>query len=86
MKKTTMLLMLLSTQLFSNYSFNNDNTVKIDMHGGKNEKLTDNTNKFSEMKINDFKGLQNISIKKPKESNDLNEKQNLELEDIRMNK
>ncbi|MGB3751555.1 MAG: hypothetical protein WA945_08300 [Arcobacteraceae bacterium] len=86
MKEIIMIMVLISTQLLANNNFDIKNTVKIDMHGGKSEKLTDNTSKFSEMKMNNFKGLQNISIKKINESKDLKEKKDFELEDIIINK
>lgn len=85
MTKIIIFTLVITTQLLANYTFDTNNK-KIDMHGGKSEKLTDGNNRFSEIKMNSFTGLKDISIKKPKEFKDLKEKQNLELEDIKMNK
>jgi len=75
MKKIMIICMLASIQVFANYAFDSENTVKIDMHGGKNEKLTDTTKGFSEMKMDNFKGLQGISIKNTPKDKETKEKE-----------
>lgn len=60
MKKTILFLIIFSTSLFANYTFGGNNMGNIDMHGGKEQKLVPN-----QMKLNNFNGLNNLSINKP---------------------
>lgn len=62
MKYILTITILLSTSLFANYAFTGENTGKIDMHGGKGDKLLTNKNGFSNTKTSP---LSNIGIKKP---------------------
>jgi len=62
MKYILTIALFLSSSLYANYSFTGENTGKIDMHGGKTDKLLTNKNKFSNNKLN---SLSNIGISKP---------------------
>lgn len=64
MKKLITITLILTTNLLANYAFSDEKTVKIDMHGGQSQTIT-NTHGFSKMKLHNGSGLQNISIKKP---------------------
>jgi len=83
MKYIFIAILLMSTQLFANYAINNDNTVKIDMHGGNSEKLT-NSNRFSDMKEKGFGGLSSFGIKKPSKPMQPEKKELPTLKDIKM--
>lgn len=61
MKYILTITLFLSTSLYANYTFTGENTGKIDMHGGKADKLLINKNKFS----NKVNTLSNIGIVKP---------------------
>jgi len=52
----------LTTSLFANYAYDNNNFGKIDMHGGKSDKLNTGKNKFSNDKFNT---LGEVGINKP---------------------
>jgi len=55
----------ITTQLFSNYAFTNEKTVKIDMHGGNTEQYTKQSG-FSKMIGNKgLKGMGSMNIKEP---------------------
>ena len=53
-------LALTSTSLFANYTYGGNNMGKIDMHGGKEQKLVP-----GQMNLNNLNGLNNLSINKP---------------------
>lgn len=57
--KIILLLCTTFLMLFANYNYGGSNMGKIDMHGGKKQKLTD---KFSSP---NFSSLKDISINKP---------------------
>lgn len=69
MKKIIISIVLLSLQLFANYAFDGKNYGKIDMHGGKGEKLTDHNKRFINM--NNFQGLQGMSIQNNEKQKDI---------------
>ena len=83
MKTILTITLFLTTQLLANYAFSNDKTVKIDMHGGNSEKLS-NTKGFSDMKSGGLGGLSSFGIKKPKEPIKPEEKDIPKLEDIKL--
>jgi len=60
MKKIIMISIITTMSLYANYSYGGNNMGKIDMHGGKEQKLVPN-----QMKMNNFNGLNNLSINKP---------------------
>ena len=62
MKYILTIAIFLSTSLFANYAFTGENTGKIDMHGGKGDKLLPNNNGFSNKSISP---LSNMGITKP---------------------
>ena len=62
MKYILTIAIFLSSSLFANYAFTGENTVKIDMHGGKGDSLVKGQSKFSNKKFNT---LSNIGINKP---------------------
>ena len=62
MKKTLLMTIILASALFADYSYTEGNSGKIDMHGGKGDKLLTNKSKFSNMGMNP---LSNIGVKKP---------------------
>ncbi|MGM0519950.1 MAG: hypothetical protein ACQERD_09945 [Campylobacterota bacterium] len=62
MKLFIFLIFIINTA-FANYSFNEENSKKIDMHGGKPTELIDKKNKFDTKKLD---SLSDFSIKKPK--------------------
>jgi len=68
------------TQLFANYAFNNDKTIKIDMHGGKSEQMI-NTREFSRIGSGGLQKIKPFMLKQPKEP----EKKDVpQLEDIKL--
>ena len=83
MKFITIFTLFLCTQLFANYSFSNEKTVKIDMHGGNSEELT-NKSGFSNMRAGGLKGLNSFSIKEPKQPMKPEKSKIPELEDIEL--
>ena len=83
MKKLITITLFLTTQLFANYAFSDEKTVKIDMHGGKSEQFS-NTKGFPKMGSAGMKGLNSFTIKKPKEPSKPEEKNIPELEDIEL--
>lgn len=62
MKYILTITIFLSSSLFANYAFTGENTGKIDMHGGKGDKLITNKNGFSNKSISP---LSNMGIAKP---------------------
>ena len=62
MKRILFITIVFTSALFANYAYTEENSGKIDMHGGKGEKLLTNKSKFSNMGMN---SLGNIGIKKP---------------------
>lgn len=64
MKKIILSSLFFTNILFANYAFTNENAGKIDMHGGKSEKLLNNKNSLSNT---NFNNLGNIGITKPLE-------------------
>jgi len=83
MKMLLIVLIFLSTQLFANYAFSDEKTVKIDMHGGNSEQLSTTTG-FSKMPTGGLKGMNSFIIKKPKEPTKPEEKNIPQLEDIEL--
>lgn len=63
MKYILTITIFLSSSLFANYAFTGENTGKIDMHGGKGDKLITNKNKFLSP---NFNSLSDIKVTKPK--------------------
>lgn len=57
--------LIFSNILYANYSFNNQNSKNIDMHGGKGDKLIDSKSSFSNKNMNSL----SIGINKPKKPN-----------------
>lgn len=62
--KLSIIVAFLCTSLFAN-SYYTQEKGKIDMHGGKGDKLIGNSSHFSNQKS--LNSLQDLSIKKPKE-------------------
>lgn len=62
MKILIILFIFLFSNLLANYSFTGKNSAKIDMHGGKNKSLLNNSILNSSREI---LPLGNLSIKKP---------------------
>ena len=83
MKTFLIITLLFTTQIFANYAFNDEKTVKIDMHGGKSESFS-NQKGFSQMEMKSFEGLQGFSIKKPTQPNKPEEKTIPDLKDIEL--
>ena len=83
MKKLIIITLFFTIQLLANYSFSNDKAVKIDMHGGKSDKLS-NQGGFSKMNSVGLNGLSPFSIQKPKEPTKIKEKTIPELKDIEL--
>ena len=63
MKYILTITIFLSSSLFANYAFTGENTGKIDMHGGKSDKLIINKNTFLSP---NFSSLSDIKVRKPK--------------------
>jgi len=63
MKYILTITIFLSSSLFANYAFTGENTGKIDMHGGKSDKLIINKNTFLSP---NFSSLSDIKVSKPK--------------------
>ena len=80
MKTIITISLFLTTQLIANYAFSDEETVKIDMHGGKSEQFTAN-NGFPKMGSGGLKGLSSFGIKKTKEPIKAEEKNIHELQD-----
>ena len=53
MKILLMVTLFLTHSLFANEQYTNDNSGKIDMHGGKSENLINQKNSLSNKSIND---------------------------------
>ena len=70
MKYILLSALFITTQLFANYAISDEKTVKIDMHGGNTEKLT-NSNRFSDVKSKGFGGLSTFGMKEEKKSTQL---------------
>ena len=83
MKTFLIITLFFTTQIFANYAFNNEQPVKIDMHGGKSESIS-NQKGFSQMDMKSFQGLQGFSIKKPTHPNKPEEKNIPDLKDIEL--
>ena len=65
MKQLLIITLLLTTQLFANYAFSNEKTVKIDMHGGNSEQYTKQSG-FSQMiGKGGLKSMGSMNIKEP---------------------
>jgi len=64
MKIILLITFFFSIQIFANYSFSDEKTVKIDMHGGKSESLT-NTNEFSSINFKKTQTLRDMTVQKP---------------------
>ena len=54
MKILLMVTLFLTHSLFANEQYTNDNSGKIDMHGGKNDSLINQKNSLSNKSINDI--------------------------------
>ena len=65
MKYILILTLFLGTSLFANYAFTGENSGKIDMHGGKKDKLLTNKNTFSNTKLNNLGSMGSMGISKP---------------------
>jgi len=63
MKYLVLITLFLSTSLFANYAYQGENSGKIDMHGGKGDKLSSSTSKFKNATISPLGGL---AVEKPK--------------------
>lgn len=83
MKKLITITLFLTTQLLANYTFSNEKSIKIDMHGGNSEQFSE-TSGFSKMGTGGLKSLNSFTIKKPKEPTKPEEKNIPELEDIEL--
>jgi len=83
MKNILVITLFLTTQLFANYAFSDEKTIKIDMHGGKSEQFS-NTKGFSQMGTAGLKGLNSFKIKTPKEPKIPEEKDIPKLQDINL--
>ncbi|RXJ90446.1 hypothetical protein CRV01_04615 [Arcobacter sp. CECT 8983] len=66
--KFSIFIILLCTSLFANNYYNKEKG-KIDMHGGKGDKLLENSPHFSNQK--DLNSLKDLSIKQPKKIENL---------------
>ena len=62
MKYILIITIFLSSSIYANYAFTGENTGKIDMHGGKGDKLLTNKNTFSNKGVSP---LSNMGINKP---------------------
>lgn len=62
--KQLLIMIFLASSLFANYAYKGENSGKIDMHGGKSDKLINGSSKFSTPSI---KPLGSIGLAKPKE-------------------
>jgi hypothetical protein len=80
MKTIITISLFLATQLLANYAFSDEDTVNIDMHGGKNEEFTANSG-FPKMGSGGLKGLSSFGTKKPNEPIKTEEKDIHKLED-----
>ncbi|BFU78989.1 hypothetical protein ALC152_22040 [Arcobacter sp. 15-2] len=84
MKQILMItLFFFSAQLFANYAFNNDKTIKIDMHGGKSEQMI-NTREFSRIGSGGLQKIKPFMLKQPKEPTKPEKKDVPQLEDIKL--
>lgn len=63
MKYLLLTLAFLSTSLFANYAYQGENSGKIDMHGGKGDKLSSSTSSFKTPTVSPLGGL---AVDKPK--------------------
>jgi hypothetical protein len=83
MKTIITISLFLITQVIANYAFNDEKTVKIDMHGGKSEKFTTSSG-FPKMGSGKQSGLSSFGMKKTKKpikakENNINKLQDKEL-------
>jgi len=62
MKIFLLSILFISTSLFANYAYQGENSGKIDMHGGKGDKLSSGASKFKSATISPLGGL---AIDKP---------------------
>lgn len=84
MKQILMItLFFFSAQLFANYAFNNDKTIKIDMHGGKSEQMI-TTREFSRIGSGGLQKIKPFMLKQPKEPTKPEKKDVPQLEDIKL--
>ena len=65
MKIIYLVTFFLISNLFANYAFSDNNTVKIDMHGGKSDMLIQK-NSLSNIQGSSFGMMKDLTIKKPK--------------------
>ncbi|RBQ28001.1 hypothetical protein ACNSOS_03320 [Aliarcobacter vitoriensis] len=78
MKILLIVTIFLSNYLFANYIYTDQNSGKIDMHGGKKENLLNQKNSIS--------NINQIGIVKPLEPKKPNEPENLIKEDKKIKK
>lgn len=64
MKSFLLITIFFTTSLLANYTYVGENSGKIDMHGGKSDKLINNG--FKDTKFNSLKSLGTIEPVKPK--------------------
>jgi len=57
MKFLVLTILFLSTSLFANYAYQGENSGKIDMHGGKGDKLSSGISKFKTPNVSPLGGL-----------------------------
>ena len=62
MKRLLLVTIFFTSILFANYNYTDENSGKIDMHGGKSEMLLNNKNSLSNT---NFNNLGSIGINKP---------------------
>ncbi len=65
MKTLLIVTIFLTNILFANYAFTNQNSGKIDMHGGKSENLLNQKNSLSNTNFNDIGITKPIAPKAP---------------------
>lgn len=86
MKYILAITIFLSSSLFANYAFTGENTGKIDMHGGKGDKLIKNKNAFSNKNINPLSNMGIVKSKSPLASKVLIEEEKTKKEIINKEK
>ena len=64
MKSFLLITIFFTTSLFANYTYGGENSGKIDMHGGKSDKLINNS--FKDTKFGTLKSLGTKEPVKPK--------------------
>ncbi|WP_428025857.1 hypothetical protein [Arcobacter sp.] len=78
--KTLLFSILFTTLVFANYNYSNQNSGKIDMHGGKSDNLLKDKNSLSNMNSNSL-GNQLKKKKEPK-TEVIEEKEFKELKEL----